>query len=546
MARTFLGACLEMGALQAGIASQSGEALAVKMEALASGGEGKVNLVVFGDSVTEGAWASTTVNRYPNQLAVKLRLALGLPASTARFYHPNNYLGLPADWTFTGATGNFSLIGLGTHTVQVPATATATVVFTGTGFDLHYAEGVGTGSFTYTVDGGAPVPIDTAVAKSFNSTKLSVSGLAPGSHTVVVTGTLNTTYLEGLYAYDGDQTTGLHVYNGGVAGWRLADYNFTSLPQSMHQEALRTCEADAVIFACGLNDYGSLGIQRTLAQLIGDIREAVSLARVVDPQMPVFFVIPHERPPGAPPDATWSVWRKTFLDEAARHYADVIDVGTALGSFVPPGNPNDSGDQIHLNDTGMGVQSSVITAHLLNLRRGPKTIPGVDLGVPVDMLDPAWVPNGTTVLLGGGGLDDGSPVYTIEDANSVSGVAPLTVVNLTVGERYRAEIMLKPIDVVVTAGSPTAALQLYNTDFSGHYSVGYSVTTLAATVLDGGISTEAIGTTSLDPRNPGWRRLQIEFIASFPSVYMLVFPANGALTDLSTITVSRPRVTRIY
>lgn len=505
-----------------------------------------MNIVVFGDSVTEGAWASSVPNRWPSLLAGRLRAALGRPVSAARYYPANNYLSQPSEWVYVNPGANFSLSGLGTHTVQLLSGATATLSFAGTGFDLHYSRGIGSGHFTYQVDGGASVPIDSSVLKSFYSDRISITGLTPGSHTIVVTGTAGVSYLEGLYAYDDDQTTGLHVYNGGVAGWRLYDYAATAIPYSNHQESIRNADADLVLFACGLNEYGSTSIQRTRAQVAEDIRSTISMVRSVDPTLPVFFIIPHEREVELPADGSWAAWRSMFMTTAGIYGAGIIDVGTALGSFVGGGNPHDSGDKLHLNNLGMSREAEQVATQVLQLARGTELLPGVNLGVGIALDTSPWTPNGCTVTPTGETLADGSPAYTVQDANSEAGVAPICTVSLVVGKRYRAEVMLKQAATVVTAGTVVAALQVYNTDFSGYQAIGYSAVTSATTVQVGGLGGQMDCFTSLDPENPGWRRMQIEFVATYSSVYLLIFPCLGALTDLSTITVARPRVTRIY
>ncbi len=528
-----------------------GAALANKMNTLRKAGTGKVSIIAFGDSITEGASASTKATQYTSVLAASLRTALGRPTSNARYYPSQNILGLAADWTFTGMVNAFNQLGHGFRGSQVTVGATASCTFNGTGFDLLYTKCAGAGTLSYTVDGGAATVIDSKDVPAIAEARTTITGLAPGNHTVVVTSTVDNVYLNGLYAYDGDQTNGIHVINAGHAGYRFCEYGPIAFANSVTSDSVRTSDADACTIALGLNEYGTAGIQRTLAQVRDDVRYMICEIRNYRPNIPIFLVIPQERRVDAAPAETWAQWRAAYYSFAAENFCSVIDVGAALGSFVGGGNPYDAGDQVHLNDAGMARQAAVISAALLNTQASPvTTLAETDLGLTKDILAAPWANNGCVIVNTGTFLADGTtPIFTVQDANENTTIYFGILFPTVTGKHYRIEILLRYNNVVTAAGTSEVFLQVMRSDFSGGFSVSHNPFNGASGISTFGnaIGTEIRASNSVDADNPLFRKLVIEFTAIFTdSPIYLVYPGAVPATAQQTITVSRPKVARIY
>jgi lysophospholipase L1-like esterase len=84
----------------------------------------------------------------------------------------------------------------------------------GTSIDVYWYRNTSAGSFTVTVDGGAPsAPVSTAGTSGPNFRSQAFSLGASGAHTVVITVSVASTRIEGIFVYDGDETTGIHLYD---------------------------------------------------------------------------------------------------------------------------------------------------------------------------------------------------------------------------------------------------------------------------------------------------------------------------------------------
>lgn len=140
----------------------------------------------------------------------------------------------------------------GTIAFSSAAGGTQTVVGRGTTIKLHYLTAPANGALTYAIDGGAPVTVDTAVANGIGTT--TISGLAAGTHTVVLT----TSSAAGvaLCAVSFENDSGVVVDNYGAATYRADNFGKTTSifgqPRDWSGGNLRP--ADLVIYGVGVND----------------------------------------------------------------------------------------------------------------------------------------------------------------------------------------------------------------------------------------------------------------------------------------------------
>lgn len=100
------------------------------------------------------------------------------------------------------------------YALSSTAGAKMTVTGTGTGTTLAIIiSQYGGGSVTYAIDGQAAVTVTASGAQSLQT--ITVTGLAAGNHTVVITSTNGTVY---IYSVEFALSTGISVTNGGASG----------------------------------------------------------------------------------------------------------------------------------------------------------------------------------------------------------------------------------------------------------------------------------------------------------------------------------------
>jgi len=208
-------------------------------EAVANRATTPVSIMAVGDSQTEGYGASSPAGPWVRLLAdallAKYPIA-GLP--TQPFYHQPMNTGQPSytprvvvtpagvsatDYAIdtTWGYGRFS----GRFRTTVP---TGVFTFTGTGADIYFVQFAGISKMLVSVDGGAAVTVDTTSTTYGIREKAAykIRGLTSGAHTVTFKsdGTTTSLFPTGVASYDGDESKGFHVFNGGHSGWKAGDF----------------------------------------------------------------------------------------------------------------------------------------------------------------------------------------------------------------------------------------------------------------------------------------------------------------------------------
>ena len=235
---------------------------------LASADTGPVNVLVVGASIDEGLGATAFEKRWVSVFRDALR-ANAQPPGVAGGW---NYYGLASgsaigsDDPVTIAGGNFVVAdrGLGLRAVGLLAGGSATATFRGTGADIVYGNDPAFASFTYTVDGGAPITVNTTGATSFGE-RVQIRGLSTsGIHTIVVTALADLVGIEGFYFYNGDESRGIRVIEGGHSGFGASNF-----ANSAWEPSLKSWNFPSLaVINLNLND---LGATRTKAQYKADL-----------------------------------------------------------------------------------------------------------------------------------------------------------------------------------------------------------------------------------------------------------------------------------
>lgn len=238
-----------------------------------------VNIAILGDSVTEGMGATQVKRRYSSRLAGALMARMPVTGLTTpgfdtlganttpglnSYTDPHTYIGVNnTDYVFVA---NY---GLPKRGLQVKTTAGGlTFSFTGTRFDIIYTAGSGVGKYNVVIDGGAADVWDGFNAAIINAQVKTYGGLTAGSHTVTIKLDATTTagrnlYIEDLVTYNGDETKGFHVWNGGHFGFTANSFITGASPSAF----IPVTAADLVIIELGLNDV----VGKTAAQFQADM-----------------------------------------------------------------------------------------------------------------------------------------------------------------------------------------------------------------------------------------------------------------------------------
>lgn len=167
--------------------------------------------------------------------------------------------------------------GPGVSGSTASATPGDTMTFTsvrGTVIDLYYLKGAGLGDFTYNIDGAGPVTINTAGASGTGLT--TVSGLAAGTHTVVLTVTVGGGGVQ-INGVRGRNATGVLIDNYSSQGAKAANWtgNATFGTPALWSGG-NSNQADLIIASMGLNDDTSAV---TAAAFIQSIVTALNSAK---------------------------------------------------------------------------------------------------------------------------------------------------------------------------------------------------------------------------------------------------------------------------
>jgi lysophospholipase L1-like esterase len=191
--------------------------------ALAARHYAPMKTVFFGDSLLEGQGATTRAGRGIEWFAKLMRqrypsngVTTGGPGYLAAF---SATFGPDSPWeTYTSSTGTVAEQGgiqsLGYRTSLMSAAATKTWTAVGTSCDIYWSRTTPGGGFTVSIDGGAESgTVSTAGTFSTAMRTQGISLGASGSHTIRVTATSNNTYINGVFVYDGDETSGIHIYD---------------------------------------------------------------------------------------------------------------------------------------------------------------------------------------------------------------------------------------------------------------------------------------------------------------------------------------------
>jgi lysophospholipase L1-like esterase len=219
------------------------------------------NVVVIGDSIVEGLGATSWRRRWTQHLADGLRSVFQPPdvAGGAGYFTGWNQAGY-ADWPCDPVTPiPNSDYGLGRQSLTMTAEGASAIFDTTpvcTGLDIVVAK-----TNTGAADTFLQVQIDSDPVRVFDLTDadtsrggyhLEIRGLARTTHSMIIASGGGSPIFEGVAFYDGDETSGVRVYEGGQSGFRASDF---TTPHTRWMDSLVDLEPALVVLAIGSNDY---------------------------------------------------------------------------------------------------------------------------------------------------------------------------------------------------------------------------------------------------------------------------------------------------
>ena len=288
--------------------------------ALADRDSNPAKLMVVGDSITEARAVTALADRWQDRLNKMLRtrfpnVGVSTPTGVDRTYCPAFYVSTGftgAQWAWTGSPSTASY-GLGWRAYTFGTGVTGTFTFTGTAFTLSWTGGPTGGTFSYTVDGGSATNVSTTLGATTQCNLTAVTGLAAGSHTVVVQwvsgGNVN---IEGAYCFNGDESKGIRVLDAGKSGMTAAyaaSTGLTALSRSV------TVAAPHLVYVnLGVNDYRA---DTSAATYLSNMSTILAAIRTAAPTAGIIASMWYQPVHASTPAVPWTTYVSTAKAAAA-------------------------------------------------------------------------------------------------------------------------------------------------------------------------------------------------------------------------------------
>jgi hypothetical protein len=424
-------------ALAPHVAVPGGWAVAVER---ARSGAGYARILFVGDSLTEGAGASTRPARFQEKVVSDIRTRYGIPGS-AYFVAAGQWTDYDDTWyddlsSGTGSTGlpdagtgsrptTDGLVAdytLGDHGSYLDSGEYRDLTIDGNGFEVVYrnqGSASGAGDIQVYVDSTLVDTIDanTGTARSLQRQHYTCTS---GSHTVRLQSTGGSAVVDGLLVYNGDDPTtdgsGLVFYDCAHTGWESNAFG----PTSEVGKAFGDLEPDLVVYNMWTNDmfHG-----RSQATTLANIDANLTAFEALDSQPDVLLWISN-----APWDdeTTTGEWIDAVADMVSGDHPNVHLVNMhSDGSWMSSGNIDGNA---HPNTTGQALEASAVDTALAALvPAGADVTISANVAVATGQAESPFITATRTVSVGPDAAtgDAGSPAPVVEATENVN-VAPGT------------------------------------------------------------------------------------------------------------------------
>jgi lysophospholipase L1-like esterase len=239
------------------------------------------DVVLIGDSITEGEGANARAFRYVNVFRDRIRAFYPTPGVAGGSNYLTAYPVIASYPRDPSAALTFDArFGLGRRSAQLATGTPLVFTVSATTAKIAYWQAPGTGSFSYSVNGGAPVTVSTSGTQT-DGVLRSITGLSGASDTITINFVSGYVLIEGLYVYNGDETRGVRVWESGHAGWKASDFNAAPAGGTATDwmANITNIQPSLVVIALGANDAiseTSASFKTQLTTLITNVRAAVT------------------------------------------------------------------------------------------------------------------------------------------------------------------------------------------------------------------------------------------------------------------------------
>lgn len=342
------------------------------------------HIVCVGSSTTNGWNASSTENTWLNLMGRRLQARLAPHVGVGTHLLSGGFRN--SGWTFSGATREIHRgLSLWSRRLDPGASMWRTVDDT-TGFIVYYDSGPNEGGFDCVVDNGAPfrvTPATNGFVRSDGIWNLG-SNWARGRHTIRINAIGGCT-INGVYALDGNHSSGLRVYNAGRGGTSSRDYvDPYNETVASHWAQMGRLDPSLVILMIGANDV-MIGVPPD--EYENNVERMVRYARGTNnPPPSVLLVHTYGRFDAVNPTYPWAAYRDAQQRVAERMPdTDFVDIETHFPATQLADADADmmDTDNVHMTNRGHSWMAELIADHLRGRIAEPSAPPSPATAVPV-------------------------------------------------------------------------------------------------------------------------------------------------------------------
>jgi lysophospholipase L1-like esterase len=352
-----------------------------------------VNLVVVGDSITQGYYATTFDQSLMQVLMARLCQANGQPVPAG--YVPMTSISTGAYtgrlWTLTSVTDSTNYgIGYGAGTLAASGVGIASISATCDRFWIHYPQAAsGLGAFSISIDGGGATTV-TPTGTARGGRVWDSGQLTRDVHSVTITTTTATAaVVEGVTFFDGNGNTsgtvgtltaanadtgaGLRIFNAAHFGYTAGNYATSPNGVNWWTDGLDMVAPDAVVIVLGVNDCTTV-FENQFHNDLYNVINRIRLAATTNAQLMPSIVIVSPFGVGASSSDAMPPHREIMRQVAAETgsaFVDLYDVmgyvGTAAADvYVLMSALDSSTNKIHPSDIGHQMIGDYLSEYVIS------------------------------------------------------------------------------------------------------------------------------------------------------------------------------------
>ncbi len=455
------------------------------------------NAVFIGDSITEGQAATTLGNRWVEKLGGDFRDTYE-PGGYCSVYAPAAWgtgQTLALAWTIGTPSVNYDF-GWGRRCNIIPngSASTMTISAVCTGFDILYAKGT-VGTFGYTIDGGSTTSVNAAAGSPTGGHVESVRSLAAASHTVVirrtVDGAVSGAAIEGIIFYNGNETSGVHIWE---AGHGAADSAYYVDPTEQYWVAdLVTVQPQLVVIHLGTRDYF---LQTAVATFKANITTLVTTILANCTIAPSIVIVAGAQTQSTVLAIPWLSYTTALQQVAVANGVGYLDITGPFGGYVVANTVSDlfAGDFVHPTDAGHALIADVLFDALAIGAQEPGglgTVTSVALTVPAEFSVSGSPITGAGTLAVTKANESANTVWAGPTSGSAAAPTFRALVAADIpagsGQTDHQHVM----DVLMNGDGSTTAFELPAAPFDAYSVAAYVAGTLTEVTLSGTMLTTA-------------------------------------------------------